>query len=56
MSPETPLVKISDVWILALAAAGGTPKESKNVDALTPYAIPSAPSIICAIKPAIMNK
>jgi len=53
--PETPVVKTSAVCTLAETIAGGTPIVSNSVEQLTPYAIPNAPSIICAVNPAKTN-
>ncbi len=51
LMPETAVVKVSTAWTPADAAAGGTPSESRSVFEITPNAIPSAPSTICAAKP-----
>jgi hypothetical protein len=45
------VVKISAVWISALACAGGRPMVSIAAFASTPYAMPSVPSTNCATKP-----
>ncbi len=55
-SPDTPVVTTSAACTLALANFGGTPRLSSTVVAVTPYAIPSAPSIICARNPTIANQ
>ena len=49
LAPRPP--RPAHVLGLALAAAGEIPNDMRKVDALTPYAIPSDPSIICAINP-----
>ena len=54
ITEDVPVVKISAACILALATAGvieGMPRLKRNVVTLTPYAIPNAPSIICAKAP-----
>jgi hypothetical protein len=48
-------VNTSAAWTLAEAAAGGTPKARRTEDETIPYAIPSAPSTICARNPTIKN-
>ena len=45
----------SVTWVIALAAAGGTPKASRLVVQSTPNAMPSAPSTICAKNPIRMK-
>jgi len=35
-SPDTPVVKHSAAWTVALVAAGGTPYERRRLDAVTP--------------------
>ena len=44
-NPETSVVPISEKWTAAEAAAGATPVASSSVDDVTPYAMPSEPSI-----------
>jgi hypothetical protein len=51
LMPETAVVKVSTAWTPAEADAGGTPSESSKVFEMTPNAMPSAPSTICAAKP-----
>ena len=51
--PDNPVVNTAAIWTLALATAGLLPVLNKKVVAEIPYAIPSAPSIICAKKPII---
>jgi hypothetical protein len=48
---EAPVVKHSAACTVALAVAGGTPSDSSSVVAVTPYAMPSEPSTICAANP-----
>ena len=48
-------VKSSVTWVIALAAAGATPKASRLVVQRTPNAMPSAPSTICAKNPIKMK-
>ena len=49
--PETSEVPISEKWTAAEAAAGATPAASSIVDEVTPYAIPSEPSMSWASRP-----
>src|SRR5687768_120383 len=51
--PETPVVKISAICTLALATPGVAPVANRNEVAVTPYAIPKAPSTTCAKNPTI---
>ena len=53
--PDTPVVNISTVWTAADALAGGIPMPTSKEVEMTPNAIPSAPSISWAAKPAAMN-
>ena len=49
--PETSEVPISEKWTAAEAAAGATPAASSRVDDVTPYAMPSEPSMSWASRP-----
>ena len=49
--PETSEVPISEKWTAAEAAAGATPAASSSVDEVTPYAMPSEPSMSWARRP-----
>lgn len=49
--PDINVVKTSDIWTDELIKTGGSPVPNRNVVAVTPYAIPIAPSISCATKP-----
>ena len=51
LNPEAPVVNISAILIAPLAITGEKPLESRNVVAVIPYAIPRAPSTICATRP-----
>ena len=42
------MVKISAMWVMALACTSDTPKLSITVVAVAPKAMPSAPSTSCA--------
>ena len=50
-APDAAVVKISAMWTMALACAGDVPNESMTVVAVTPNAMPSAPSTSCANSP-----
>ena len=50
-APDAAVVKISAMWTIALACAGEVPKLSITVVAVTPNAMPSAPSTACASTP-----
>ena len=53
--PEAAVVNTSTRWTLAEARCGGTPSAvTINVLAMTPNAMPSAPSTSCAVKPIAM--
>ena len=54
-APDAAVVKISAMWVMALACAGETPKLSMTVVAVTPNAMPSAPSTSCASSPTKKN-
>ena len=49
--PETSEVPISEKCTAADAAAGATPAASSSVDEVTPYAMPSEPSMSWASSP-----
>ena len=53
---EAPVVKTSAVCTSALACAGGIPIASIADVEMTPNAMPSAPSIICAKKPMTSSR
>src|SRR6476469_6744117 len=55
LMPETQVVKVSTVWTPADAAAGATPRLIRSVLEITPNAMPSAPSTICAAMPTAMK-
>lgn len=50
-SPDAKVVPISARWTAALACAAATPLSTSGVDAVTPNAMPSAPSTTCAPTP-----
>jgi len=52
--PDTKETKNSEVWTLALAITGDILMEISKTEELTPYPIPSVPSIICARKPIML--
>ena len=54
-APDAAVVKISAMWAMALACAGDDPKLSMTVVAVTPNAMPSAPSTSCANSPTKKN-
>src|SRR5262245_66528218 len=54
-APDAAVVKISAMWTMALACAGGVPNDSMTVVAVTPNAMPSAPSTSCANSPTKKN-
>ncbi len=49
--PETSVVPISEKWMAAEAAAGAMPAAMSSVDDVTPYAMPSEPSMSWASRP-----
>ena len=56
LMPDAAVVKVSTAWTLAEATAGGTPITlTSRCRLITPNAMPSAPSTICAAKPTAMN-
>src|SRR5690606_12000770 len=55
-SPETPVVNTSAEWTAAEANFGGNPYPSNTALEVAPYAIPNAPSTICARNPASTNQ
>lgn len=53
---DAPVEKHSAACTVELTTAGGSPNDSSRLEAETPYAIPRAPSINCATKPARTNQ
>ncbi len=53
--PDTAVVNVSAACTQALVVAGGTPRLSMTDEEMTPYAMPMAPSTICAAKPTATN-
>ena len=49
--PEARVVKISAACVQAEDTAEDTPNVRRNVEQLTPYAMPSVPSMSCARNP-----